>query len=300
LAEAVNAKIIEYFIIEANEHLETLERGILELSNMANDSERINEMFRAAHSVKGGAAMLGYSSIQKTAHRLEDAFKILRENYVPVDQELESLFLKGYDILKELVEKLQGPFGLQEEEANALVEGGEPMFVRLQDYLNQLLASSGSGFAPAGREDISVPAAANLSAQIRDKLRKMLHLFKGEATGDSRWQLQNICTELAELAPHESPWQELVKTTQSAIANPQHSYRLLAPVVIKELKSGCDSMELGKGEQIAASSELKALATAKLPLILLSLEPKSAGNTLLKVFNKQQLSQLMEVLQTAG
>ena len=102
-------KILGYFIEEAKEHLETLERGILDLSAVIEDQERVNEMFRAAHSVKGGAAMLGYSSIQKVAHRLEDAFKVLKENRVGVDQKLESFFLRGYDVLQDLVEKLQGP-----------------------------------------------------------------------------------------------------------------------------------------------------------------------------------------------
>lgn len=299
MAEAANAKIIEYFIIEANEHLETLEKGILELSSVANDSERINEMFRAAHSVKGGAAMLGYGSIQKTSHRLEDAFKILRENDVSVDQKLESLFLKGYDILHELVEKLQSPFGLQEEEANALVNQGEPMFVELQTYLNQLLESDGK-VQEKDQSLLTNGTDANLSLQIKEQLRKMLQIFKGEASADSRAQIHNICTELSKLAPQESQWQQLVKTTMGAIANPKHSYRVLAPVVIKELKHGSDLMELGQSEAIAASSELQRLANAKLPQILLSLEPKSAGSTLLKVFNKQQLSQLMQILQTAS
>jgi chemotaxis protein histidine kinase CheA len=93
-------KILGIFIEEAKEHLQTLERGILDLGNLVNDTEQINEMFRAAHSIKGGAAILGYSSIQKTAHRLEDAFKILKENPIQVDQKLEYLFLKGYDLLK--------------------------------------------------------------------------------------------------------------------------------------------------------------------------------------------------------
>jgi type IV pili sensor histidine kinase/response regulator len=87
-------RILGYFIEEAKEHLETLERGILELSSVMEDTERVNEMFRAAHSIKGGAAMLGYSSIQKIAHRLEDAFKILKENRVVVDQKLESQRLR--------------------------------------------------------------------------------------------------------------------------------------------------------------------------------------------------------------
>ena len=121
--DSANAqKILGYFIEEAKEHLETLEQGILDLGNLVNNNEQMNEMFRAVHSVKGGAAMLGYSSIQKTAHRLEDAFKILKENPIEVDQKLESLFLKGYDLLQVLIDKLQEPLGLQSEEANAIVE----------------------------------------------------------------------------------------------------------------------------------------------------------------------------------
>lgn len=295
MAEAANSKIIEYFIIEANEHLETLEKGILELSSVVSDSERINEMFRAAHSVKGGAAMLGYASIQKTAHRLEDSFKILRENDVPVDQKLESLFLQGYDILHELVEKLQGPFGLQDEEANALVQQGKPMFLELQAYLNHLL----DGGAGEARSDVVV-SSTNLPIQIKDKLRQMLQIFKGQSNPDSRSQLSKLCTELAELAPQESGWQKLVETAARAIANPQHSYRILAPVVIKELKRGSDLMELGQSREVQPSQDLERLATAKVPQILLPLDPKSVGSTLLKVFNKQQLSQLMQILQTAS
>ncbi len=125
---ANDRKILGYFIEEAKEHLETLEQGILDLGNLVNNTEQINEMFRAAHSVKGGAAMLGYSSIQKTAHRLEDAFKILKENPIKVDQKLESLFLKGYDLLQVLIDKLQSPLGLPAEEANVIIKNGEPTF----------------------------------------------------------------------------------------------------------------------------------------------------------------------------
>ena len=131
-------KILGYFIEEAQEHLETLKRGILDLSQVVQDPEQVNEMFRAAHSIKGGAAMLGYSSIQKTAHRLEGSFKILKESPIAVDQKLKSLFLKGYDVLQDLVEKLQSPMGLQPDEADAIVDGAGHQFEELQNYLTYL------------------------------------------------------------------------------------------------------------------------------------------------------------------
>ena len=85
-------QIIHYFIEEAQEHLETVEQGLLDLAEVISDAERVNEMFRAAHSIKGGAAMLGFEGIQSTAHKLEDCFKILRDHPVPIDQKLETYF----------------------------------------------------------------------------------------------------------------------------------------------------------------------------------------------------------------
>jgi len=290
LDSANTQKILGYFIEEAKEHLETLEKGIVDLANMANDTEQINEMFRAAHSVKGGAAMLGYSSIQKTAHRLEDAFKILRENYVQVDQKLESLFLKGYDILSELVEQLQRPFGLQDDEAEKIVARGEPTFIELQNHLGFLLKGS-QGSATVEQKDVG--------SQTRELLRQMLQLFKQGANVANRQQLQKLCQQLAQLAPQESKWQELVKLSQIAIANPKHAYTTLAPVVIKSLKQASDWLELGQPQNLSVNPELKQLANSPQPQILVTLEPKSVAATLLKLFDQQQVSQLVQILQTA-
>ncbi|MCY7321030.1 MAG: Hpt domain-containing protein, partial [Phormidesmis sp. CAN_BIN36] len=82
-----------YFIEEARDHLNTIEQGLLNLQATIEDPEMVNEVFRAAHSIKGGAAMLGLGSIQQVAHRLEDHFKLLKETSIRVDQKLESLFL---------------------------------------------------------------------------------------------------------------------------------------------------------------------------------------------------------------
>lgn len=72
-------RIMGYFIEEAKDHLNTIEQGLLNLQATIADPEMASEVFRAAHSVKGGAAMLGLDSIQHTSHRLEDYFKVLKE-----------------------------------------------------------------------------------------------------------------------------------------------------------------------------------------------------------------------------
>jgi chemotaxis protein histidine kinase CheA len=296
LDAANQKKILGYFIDEAKEHLETLEQGISDLSATITDSEKINELFRAAHSIKGGAAMLGYSSIQKTAHRLEDAFKIFREHRINVDEKLELLFLNAYDILRDLIEKLQSPAGLQEQDAQQIVQKGEPIFVELQSHLN-LLLNGGVPAPSTAPKPAPTPVPRPLATQIKDILKQMLNVFKQQVTPDSRQQLQKYCTQLGQLAPNEKNWQNLLKVAATAIANPKHSYRTLAPVVIKDLKRGSDLIELGKSDQITSSPDLKQLATAQVPQVLISLEPQSVATTLLKVFNKQQVSQLVQLLQ---
>lgn len=294
---AAQDKILGYFIEEAKEHLETIEKGILELSTVVNDSERINELFRAAHSLKGGAAMLNISSIQKISHRLEDAFKILRDEEATVDQKLEELFWDAYDVLNDLIERLQSALGLQEDEAEAIVKEAEPTFVELQQYLEQQKGTGGKASKPT---PVSVEAEFetedNHYQDIIEQLREMLKIFKEQPTPDNRHQLQEICTDLGIVAPSVQGWQNLLKVSAKAIANPQHSYQLLAPVVIKELKQAADDLELGEKEQISPTPALERLANTSTPQILLTVEPQAAAKVLRQVFNQAQVSQLVSLL----
>jgi chemotaxis protein histidine kinase CheA len=322
-------RILGYFIEEAKEHLDTLEKGLLDLSTVVKDPERVNEMFRAAHSVKGGAAMLGFGSIQKTAHRLEDSFKILKEHPIQVDRKLETLFLQGYDTLKDLIEQLQGPFGLREEDAEKKMQAAEPEFAQLQDYLNRL--ASGTARATAGDGKAQVSLAPNFAPQVTDILKQMLQVFKQQDTPASRQQLKVLCQRLAKLGEKNKPWLGQVQVCYKAITNSNNSYPMLAPIVIKELKLGCDRLQQGKVSEVTPSPELQKLATVSVappePVpdraaaapsnkkgkastaptatsttpkqITLPLEPKAAAKVIIKAFDKPQLVQLVKLLAQA-
>jgi chemosensory pili system protein ChpA (sensor histidine kinase/response regulator) len=134
-------RIMGYFIEEAREHLQIIEQGVLNLQDVLHDSESVNELFRAAHSIKGGSAMLGVVSIQHVSHRLEDFFKILKENpNVNVDERLKSLLLAGFDPLSELLDELQGNFKISDELTTETNNRVKPVFAELESYLNQLVA----------------------------------------------------------------------------------------------------------------------------------------------------------------
>ena len=313
-------RILGYFIEEAKEHLDTLEKGLLDLRTVVKDPERVNEMFRAAHSVKGGAAMLGFASIQKTAHRLEDAFKVLKEHPIKADQKLETLFLQGYDTLKDLIEQLQRPFGLREEEAEKKVQAAEPEFAKLQEYLNRL--ASGGEAPPVGGQTPD----SKFAPQVTEILRQMLQLFKQQDTPASRQQLQALCKRLAQLGAGIKPWHGLIQLSYKAIANPKNSYQILAPLVIKELKVASDQLQHGKASELSPSPELQKLAasaattakpatttakekqkptattkaiSAATKQISLPVEPKAAAKAIIQAFDKPQLVQLVKLLAQA-
>ncbi len=286
-------QIMTYFIEEAKEHLDTLEKGLLDLDKTMQDPETLQELFRAAHSVKGGAAMLGFSSIQKTSHRLEDAFKILKENPIEANQKLETLFLKGFNTLRELLDRLASPLGLSEEDGNQIVKESEPDFIALEKYLKELVGSSAETVGPEFGEK-----AVNL-------LREMLQIFKQSANDNNRQKLIDLCNNLAELdGEHKiESWQKIVKAASQAIANPENLYPTLAPVIIKELKMASDLVVSGQTNAIGPSPVLVQLAGPAKGLgenqIAIDLEPKAAAAALLQVFNKKQLVTLVKLLAEA-
>jgi len=128
-------RIIGYFIEEATEQIQIIEQGLQYLQNTAPDPQRIHQLIRASHSIKGGAAMLGFSSIQRIAHRLEDYLKLLRECPIAIDSRLQSLLTEVFDILVALVSKVSKGFGLNHEDANQMLSLAEPVFDELDAYL---------------------------------------------------------------------------------------------------------------------------------------------------------------------
>ncbi|MGF1541171.1 MAG: Hpt domain-containing protein [Pleurocapsa sp.] len=285
-------RILGYFIEEAKEHLQTLEQGILQLSTSVKDTEKVNEMFRAAHSVKGGAAMLGYTSIQKTAHRLEDSFKILKENPIDVDQKLETLFLTGYDYLQDLIERLESSADFSDKDAVEILEQSEANFLLLQKYLHELLSGGG--------------ASKDISQQVTTNLKQMLQVFKQPDSPENRHRLQISCQKLAELAPDQPKWQQFIDTAKLAVSNKKYPYATIAQVVIKEIKQTGDYLNSGQIEQIIPSRNLQQLAAtagktatngvSSKASVTIPTDPQGAAIALLNNFNKQQIKQIFQII----
>ncbi|BAY22811.1 two-component hybrid sensor and regulator [Calothrix sp. NIES-2100] len=226
-------RILGYFIEEARDHLNTIEQGLLNLQGTLNDPEMINEVFRAAHSIKGGAAMLGLNSIQHTSHRLEDCFKILKENPIQVDQKLESLFLGVADTLKALLENLSGPYGLSEETANTLMSETEPVFQWLNQHLELLVDKANSG-------DNSFPVTERLAA-VADHDNTLTAIFMHRDFSEGEEDDSSVSGELFLTSPPE--------TIKPVVAQEQQNWSEFQTQVLQTLREMLQLFKQGTTSQ---------------------------------------------------
>lgn len=97
-------RYLDLYLAEAQEHLETLNRGLLALES-GGGGEALDAAFRAAHTVKGMSAMMGHDAVAAVAHRLEDRLDQVRSGQVEVDPGLIDELLAGVDALARAIDE---------------------------------------------------------------------------------------------------------------------------------------------------------------------------------------------------
>ncbi|MFP4008388.1 MAG: response regulator, partial [Spirulinaceae cyanobacterium] len=175
-------KITGFFIEEAKEHLETIEQGVTHLQATIDDPEQVTEVYRGAHSIKGGAAMLELESIRKTAHRLEDYFKILKEHSVTVDSTLGGFLNPIYRGLQTLIADLEKNYKVSPDIEKQVMTTLDPLFEQTEKYLNSLLT-------PASKAQTVKEAPPNEDPQdLPDSGEFLDNLITSDFTLESNYQ----------------------------------------------------------------------------------------------------------------
>ena len=97
--------LINDYLAECQEHLAAIEADLLaiEASRTAVDEGVVNRVFRAVHSIKGGASLLGFTTIRQLAHQVETALDWIRIGSLAPTGEVISVLLRSGDALRELV-----------------------------------------------------------------------------------------------------------------------------------------------------------------------------------------------------
>ncbi|HVO39684.1 MAG TPA: chemotaxis protein CheW [Spirochaetia bacterium] len=143
----VKAEYRSIFCEEAADQLREWEGSLLALEKTPGDSEQINRMFRAVHTLKGSAGFIGLDTLQKTAHALESSLQEVREQKRPFDSSIASLIFEGLDLCRSMIEAFT-------EEREAAVD--------TTAFLKKLseLGSAGAPRAPAPQAPPHGPAPA--------------------------------------------------------------------------------------------------------------------------------------------
>ena len=96
------------FLEEAFEHVNDLEKALLDLENNSTDKELVERIFRAMHSLKGGGAMFGFEKISNFTHNLENVYDLVRNDKLEITRELLTLTLESVDHIKMLLNEDDG------------------------------------------------------------------------------------------------------------------------------------------------------------------------------------------------
>lgn len=158
---------LDIFIDEANEHIQALSDNIMILEKEPENKDVINEIFRAAHSLKGMAGTMGFKKMQHLTHDMENVFSEIRNDTIKVNSNLIDILFDCLDAIEAYVDTIKQTSNEGDEDNAALIK-------RLNDFLaDGKDAGDGSG-EPAPSEDAKAEEQAKEeAADAKDAYRQI-------------------------------------------------------------------------------------------------------------------------------
>ena len=158
------SQYLEIFIDETKEHLQTLNDQVLIMEQDPENIDTVNEIFRAAHSLKGMAGTMGFKRMQRLTHDMENVFSEIRNGKMSVTPDIVDIVFKCLDALEGYLANIQ-------ETADEGTEDNEEII----ELLNAALNGSAKTEEPAPAATAPAPTEAAPQAETGDK-RKFLQL----------------------------------------------------------------------------------------------------------------------------
>ncbi len=148
-----NEELLKDFFTEAQSQVETLESNILVIESDPSNHEAIDEIFRAAHTLKGGSATVEFTELAEFTHKVEDVLDELRSDRLDVTEDVVDLLLNSIDVIKAMLESRAGGSVYQEDISS------------LEGRLSELIPEKGDkkkkkAVPPAGTGPGAAPADA--------------------------------------------------------------------------------------------------------------------------------------------
>ena len=178
------SQYLEIFIDETREHLQSLNEQILVLEREPENVDTINEIFRAAHSLKGMAGTMGYKRMQRLTHDMENVFSEIRNGKMKASPKLVDVLFKGLDALEQYLDVIinSGDEG---------TEDNEDIINTLNEILQEGLGG-GATEAPAPAAPAAPAAAATATVAAGDSGVKPYTLADHEKSAIAKALSENM------------------------------------------------------------------------------------------------------------
>ncbi len=185
----MSGSIQDTFFEECEELLEAMDEGLTAIEGGDHDSEIVNAVFRAVHSIKGGAGAFGLDELVAFAHKFETVFDEVRSNKLQLNTKLIQLLLRCSDHLADLVSVARDGGSTDEEHHDVLIAG-------LEEYLDE--EEEDLTFEPMGLGGPSVPLPLAVESEKTYEIR--FHPLKEMfGTGNEPFFLFQALSELGTL-----------------------------------------------------------------------------------------------------
>lgn len=184
------SQYLEIFIDESNEHLQNLNDQLMILEKEPENNDTINEIFRAAHSLKGMAGTMGYKRMQNLTHDMENVFSEVRNGNLKVNSNMVDVLFQCLDALETYVSNIQ-------QSQDEGTDDNEPIIKALNEFIGGKDAAAPAAAAPAQQESAAAPAAQEDNSKynnlvladfeknaVNEGLKRGMHVYKIRVTVD--------------------------------------------------------------------------------------------------------------------
>ena len=178
------SQYLEIFIDETKEHLQNLSELLLVIEKEPEDKATINEIFRAAHSLKGMAGTMGFKRMQNLTHNMENVFSEIRNDKMKITASLVDTLFQCLDALETYLANIQ-------ETSDEGTDDNEPIIKLLNEFLAtegevKNNAAEAAAPAPDKAETSAAPAAESGSSELAKYTNIPLADFEKHAINEAR------------------------------------------------------------------------------------------------------------------
>lgn len=256
--QAQNLDRSEY-LEQAKSHLQTIERGLLNLSGVVQQPETLQRLYQAAEFINTGAVTHEMETIQKIAQFFEDCFGVMRTASVVSDKHLEDVLWRVFDTFQGLVEMhamSQEPTEYTQGVETEVYKGLQPTLKEGRTYLKSRILHEEATVSEL------TPESDFFHQQVDAELKAMEDILEQENPSYYRSELNDHCQVLEQIGAQAKlpTWVKLLKTAQNAIAATENSVISATEQAIADIRDAQQLIHGGQAYKIKPSQRLKSMS----------------------------------------